>query len=47
MAHNDDDDDLWNKDMDSNKTSGEDADSGPGNHGEIVVKHHEERQGPG
>ena len=38
--------DLWSRDMDSNKPSGEEAGSGPAKHGEIVIKHHEERQDP-
>ena len=36
--------DIWSRDMGSNKTSGEEACSGSTKHGEIVVKHHEERQ---
>ena len=35
--------DQWCRDMGSNKTSGEEACSGPAKHGEIVVKHHEKR----
>ena len=36
--------DLWSRDMGSNKTSGEEACSGPTQYVEIVVKHHKERQ---
>ena len=36
--------DLCGRDMGSNKTSGEGACSGPTKPGEIVVKHHKERQ---
>ena len=40
--------DLWSRDKDSKKiikkTSGEEAGSAPTKHGEIVVKHHKERQ---
>ena len=35
---------YWSRDMGSNKTSGEEACSGSTKHGEVVVKHHEERQ---
>ena len=38
--------DLWIRNMNSNKTSEEEAGSGPMKHGDIVVKHHEERQDP-
>ena len=38
--------DLWSRDIDPKKTSGEEAGSGLTKHGEIVVEYHEEWQDP-
>ena len=38
--------DLWSRDVDPSESSGQEADSGPMKHGEIVVEHHEERKDP-